>query len=162
VCGLAGDDARRRSVSHGVGHRHRHPWLSRSAQGGWSGAPHPGQSHHRAPALLSLGTGRGVAAPQSGRTHRAPDRHRAGTHTTRPRAPSDSLGPAAIGPLASWAVLPISEVDPLQMDHCAITRRSGTITIVDSKGGITRPLDLHNEARRALYIYLNENTHAPD
>jgi len=53
-------------------------------------------------------------------------------------------------------------VAALQMDHCAVNRRSGTITIVDSKGGKTRTLDLHNEARRALYAYLHENAHAPD
>jgi len=75
---------------------------------------------------------------------------------------SDSKRLAAIVALAYWAALRISEIATLEIDHCAVNRRSGTITIVDSKGGKTRTLDLHNEARRALYAYLHENTHAPD
>ena len=35
-----------------------------------------------------------------------------------------------------------------------LNQRAGTITLVGSKGGKTRTLDLHNQARRALYQYL--------
>ncbi len=74
----------------------------------------------------------------------------------------DSKHLTAIVALAYWAALRISEVASLRIEHCAINQRSGTITIVDSKGGKTRMLDLHNEARRVLYDYLHEYTHAPD
>ena len=46
--------------------------------------------------------------------------------------------------------------------HSELRHYPSTITIVDSKGGKTRMLDLHNEARRVLYDYLHENPHAPD
>lgn len=69
---------------------------------------------------------------------------------------------AAIIALAYWAALRISEIATLRLDHCSINQRSGTITIVDAKGGKTRTLDLHNQARRALYAYLFDNLHAPD
>lgn len=75
---------------------------------------------------------------------------------------SDSRRLAAIIALAYWAALRISEVATLQIQQCAVNQRSGTITIIDSKGGKTRTLDLHNAARRALYDYLYENAHAPD
>jgi len=75
---------------------------------------------------------------------------------------SDSKRLAAIVALAYWAALRISEVATLRIDHCAVNQRSGTIMIVDSKGGKTRTIDLHNAARRALYAYLYENAHAPD
>ena len=38
-------------------------------------------------------------------------------------------------------------------------QRAGQITIIDSKGGKTRFIDLHNEARRALYNYLINEDH---
>jgi site-specific recombinase XerD len=72
----------------------------------------------------------------------------------------DSKRLAAIVALAYWAALRISEVAALRIDHCTVNQRAGTITIVDSKGGKTRTIDLHNQARRALYAYLYENPHA--
>jgi integrase len=63
---------------------------------------------------------------------------------------------AAIFALGYWAGLRISEVAQLRLEHCQVNRRSGQITIVDSKGGKTRTIDLHNEVRRALYNYINE------
>lgn len=74
----------------------------------------------------------------------------------------DSKRLTAIVALAYWAALRISEVATLPIEHCVVNQRSGTITIVDSKGAKTRTLDLHNQARRALYDYLYENQHAPD
>jgi site-specific recombinase XerD len=74
----------------------------------------------------------------------------------------DSKRLTAIVALAYWAALRISEVATLRLGHCTVNQRSGAITIVDSKGGKTRTIDLHNEARRALYAYLYENPHAPD
>lgn len=65
---------------------------------------------------------------------------------------------SAIFALGYWAGLRISEVAQLQLEHCLINQRAGQISIIDSKGGKTRLIDLHNEARRALYKYLiNEN-----
>lgn len=74
----------------------------------------------------------------------------------------DSKRLAAIVALAYWAALRISEVAALRIEHCTINQRAGTITIVDSKGGKTRTIDLHNQARRALYAYLYEDPHAAD
>lgn len=68
----------------------------------------------------------------------------------------------AIVALAYWAALRISEVATLQLEHCQINQRAGVITVLDAKGGKTRTLDLHNEARRALYAYLFENAQAAD
>lgn len=62
----------------------------------------------------------------------------------------------AIFALGYWAGLRISEVAQLRLEHCRVNQRSGDITIMDSKGGKTRTIDLHNEARRALYNYINE------
>jgi site-specific recombinase XerD len=63
---------------------------------------------------------------------------------------------AAIFALGYWAGLRISEVAQLQLEQCTVNQRSGQITILDSKGGKTRTIDLHNEARRALYNYIYE------
>jgi site-specific recombinase XerD len=68
----------------------------------------------------------------------------------------------AIFALGYWAGLRISEIAALQMAQCEINQRTGIITIVNSKGGKTRTLDLHNTARRALYTYLYENKGAND
>jgi len=67
---------------------------------------------------------------------------------------ADSARLAAVFALGYWAGLRISEVAALQVDHCVVTQRSGTITLIGTKGGKTRTLDLHNGARRALYRYL--------
>ena len=69
------------------------------------------------------------------------------------RAESPRL--AAIFALGYWTGLRISEVATLNVDHCILNQRAGTITIVGSKGGKTRTLDLHNQARKALYAYLS-------
>lgn len=61
---------------------------------------------------------------------------------------------SAIFALGYWAGLRISEVAQLQLEQCSVNQRNGHITILDSKGGKTRTIDLHNEARRALYNYL--------
>ena len=61
---------------------------------------------------------------------------------------------SALFALGYWAGLRISDVAQLQLEQCQVNQRSGQITIADSKGGKTRTIDLHNEARRALYTYL--------
>ncbi len=66
---------------------------------------------------------------------------------------------SAIFALGYWAGLRISEVAQLQLAHCHVNKRSGQITIADSKGGKTRTIDLHNEARRPLYTYLHQGDH---
>ncbi len=68
---------------------------------------------------------------------------------------ADSPRLRAIFALGYWAGLRISEVAALQVDHCVLNQRAGAITIVGSKGGKTRTIDLHNQARRALYQYLD-------
>ncbi len=60
----------------------------------------------------------------------------------------------AVFALAYWAGMRISEIASLRLGQCEINRRAGTVTILDGKGGKTRTLDLHNEARRALYTFL--------
>jgi len=60
----------------------------------------------------------------------------------------------AIFALGYWAGLRISEIAALRVDQCYINQRSGSITLINAKGGKTRTLDLHNMARRALYDYL--------
>ena len=69
----------------------------------------------------------------------------------------DSRRLAAIFALGYWAGLRISEVAALRIDHCVLNQRAGAITIVGAKGGKTRTLDLHNEARKALYAYINQD-----
>ena len=61
---------------------------------------------------------------------------------------------SAIFALGYWAGLRVSEVAQLQLESCLVNQRAGQITIKDSKGGKTRTIDLHREARRALYDYL--------
>jgi integrase len=68
-----------------------------------------------------------------------------------------SLRLSAIFALGYWAGLRISEVAQLQVGHCSVNQRAGSLTILDSKGGKTRLIDLHNEVRRALYRYLNKD-----
>jgi site-specific recombinase XerD len=63
---------------------------------------------------------------------------------------------SAIFALGYWAGMRISEVAALQVDHCELNQRAGAIQIVGAKGGKTRTIDLHNEARKALYAYLNQ------
>jgi site-specific recombinase XerD len=58
----------------------------------------------------------------------------------------------AIFALGYWAGLRISEAAQLRLEHCYINKRSGYLVIADSKGGKTRTIDLHSEARRALYL----------
>lgn len=62
----------------------------------------------------------------------------------------------AIFALGYWAGLRISEVATLHVDHCVLNQRAGAITIVGAKGGKTRTIDLHNEARKALFAYLHQ------
>lgn len=42
-----------------------------------------------------------------------------------------------------------------------VNQRAGTVTILDSKHGKSRTIDLHSEARPALYAYLHEPATAP-
>lgn len=39
--------------------------------------------------------------------------------------------------------------------ECDLNQRAGSIRLVEAKGGKTRTLDLHNNARRPLYAYLS-------
>lgn len=64
---------------------------------------------------------------------------------------------AALVALGYWAGLRISEIALLELEHCQVNQRAGSLLIVDGKGGKSRTLDLHNEARRALYAYLYEH-----
>jgi site-specific recombinase XerD len=68
---------------------------------------------------------------------------------------ADSPRLRAIFALGYWAGLRISEVAALQVDHCVLNQRAGAITVIGSKGGKTRTIDLHNQARRTLYQYLD-------
>lgn len=68
----------------------------------------------------------------------------------------DSYRITSIFMLAYWAGLRVSEVSNLRIADCEINKRAGFIKIVNSKGGKTRFIDLHNEVRRALYDYLNQ------
>jgi site-specific recombinase XerD len=74
----------------------------------------------------------------------------------------DSRRLSAIFALGYWAGMRISEVSALQIDQCDLNQRTGAIKIVGAKGGKTRMIDLHNEARKALYAYLNQPTSSPD
>lgn len=64
---------------------------------------------------------------------------------------------AAIVALGYWAGLRISEIATLRVRDCDLNERIGTLHLVDAKGGKTRTIDLHNQARRALrtYIYMD-------
>ncbi len=74
----------------------------------------------------------------------------------------DSRRLAAIFALGYWAGLRVSEVATLRVDHCVLNQRAGAITIVGAKGGKTRTLDLHNEARKALFAYLHQPATEPE
>jgi site-specific recombinase XerD len=74
----------------------------------------------------------------------------------------DSRRLAAIFALGYWAGLRISEVAALRIDHCVLNQRVGVITIVGAKGGKTRTIDLHNEARKALYSYISQGASEPE
>lgn len=69
---------------------------------------------------------------------------------------------AAIFALGYWVGLRVSEVAALRLDQCQVNQRAGVITVLDSKGGKSRTLDLHNMARRALYEYLQTEPTHPD
>jgi len=68
----------------------------------------------------------------------------------------DSRRLAAIFALGYWAGLRVSEVASLRIDHCVLNQRAGAITLVGAKGGKTRTIDLHNEARKALSAYITQ------
>jgi site-specific recombinase XerD len=61
----------------------------------------------------------------------------------------------AIFALGYWAGLRVSEVSKLRVSAVQVNQRAGSLTVADGKGGKTRTIDLCNEARRALYEYLN-------
>ncbi len=61
---------------------------------------------------------------------------------------------SAIFALGYWTGLRIGEIAQLKRAHIQLTQRSGSLHVVDSKGGKNRQLDLHNESRRALSHYL--------
>lgn len=65
-----------------------------------------------------------------------------------------SLRLSAIFALGYWAGMRISEIASLQMTHCHINKRAGNLTIIEGKNGKTRTIDLHAQARQALYNYL--------
>ena len=75
---------------------------------------------------------------------------------------AESARLAALVALGYWAGLRVSEIAVLPLAQCQVNQRAGSIVIADSKGGKTRTLDLHNEARRALSAYLYEHPHAAD
>ena len=68
------------------------------------------------------------------------------------RAASPRL--AAIVALGYWAGLRISEIATLRVQDCDLNERLGTLRLIDAKGGKTRMIDLHNQARRPLHTYL--------
>jgi site-specific recombinase XerD len=65
-----------------------------------------------------------------------------------------SLRLTALVALGYWAGLRISEVATLRVADCELNQRAGALRLVDAKGGKTRTIDLHNNARRPLYAYL--------
>lgn len=73
-------------------------------------------------------------------------------HQLVERAASPRL--AAIVALGYWAGLRISEIATLRVQDCALNERLGTLHLIDAKGGKTRMIDLHNQARRPLHTYL--------
>jgi site-specific recombinase XerD len=58
--------------------------------------------------------------------------------------------------LGYWTGMRISEIAKLRIDACTLNQRLGTLIISNSKGGKTRTVDLHNQARRLLYEYIYE------
>jgi site-specific recombinase XerD len=61
---------------------------------------------------------------------------------------------AAIFALGYWAGCRVSDVAHLETAHLHVTPKLGWMT-VGHKGGKQRTVDLHNEARRALYDYIH-------
>lgn len=61
----------------------------------------------------------------------------------------------AVFALGYWAGLRVSEVAGLRLADVDVNQRAGSLTVVDSKGGKSRTIDLCNEARRALYRFVN-------
>jgi integrase/recombinase XerC len=70
----------------------------------------------------------------------------------------DSPRLEAIFALGYWAGLRSSEVASLRVKLCNLNQRAGVITLLETKGGKARTLDLHNKARQALYSYLYETS----
>jgi site-specific recombinase XerD len=68
----------------------------------------------------------------------------------------------AIFALGYWAGLRIGEVACLRVADCELNHRAGALTVRDGKGGKTRALILHNEARSSLYTFIYEGLHDPD
>jgi integrase len=75
---------------------------------------------------------------------------------------SGSQRVAAIFALAYWAGLRISEIAQLKFADCDVNKHTGTIIIHDGKGGETRTLDLHSQARRTLREYLYSDQEMSD
>jgi site-specific recombinase XerD len=69
---------------------------------------------------------------------------------------------SAVFALGYWTGLRISEIAELRLEDVTINQRSGYIRVVNSKGGKSRQLDLHNESRRAISGYLTTNERDPD
>jgi integrase len=69
---------------------------------------------------------------------------------------------SAIFALAYWSGLRIGEIATIRLADVNVNRRSGTLRIVNSKGGKSRELDLHNASRRALSNYLTEGARDVD
>lgn len=67
---------------------------------------------------------------------------------------ADSFRLEAIVGLAYWAGLRISEIAMLRSADCDLNQRAGALRLVEAKGGKTRTIDLHNQARRALLAYV--------
>ena len=67
----------------------------------------------------------------------------------------DSPRLTALVALGYWAGLRIGEVAVLRVADCDLNQRAGSIRLVEAKGGKTRTLDLHNNARRPLLAYLS-------
>ena len=67
---------------------------------------------------------------------------------------ADVRGKAAFA-LGYWAGCRVSDVSWLLMDHLHVTQKAGWM-IVGHKGGKQREVDLTNDARRAVFDYLNE------
>jgi len=61
---------------------------------------------------------------------------------------------AAIFALGYWAGCRVSDLAHLETVHLHVTPKLGWMT-VGHKGGKQRTVDLHNEARRALYSYIH-------
>jgi len=64
------------------------------------------------------------------------------------------IGEVAALRIGEVAALRIGEVAALRVAECDLNQRAGSIRLVEAKGGKTRTLDLHNNARRPLHAYL--------